>query len=738
MNLKLSSLFRMSGAFFTVFLIATSSMNTVTRAQNTVNFSSGGSAKALRAVSVVTTEQVRAELIAHAPQGVQTGQPVWVGLKIAHKPEWHTYWKNSGDSGLPTTLEWKLPVGVSAGDIAWPAPKKIPIGNLANYGYENTVVLPVALTLPTGFSGDKLVVELQANWLVCKQECIPEEGTFTLSIPTRGSYAANAADFEAAFAAAPKPSTAQASFKPQAGGILAININGLPANWAGQALNFYPEIGSLIQTAAVPTQKWSGDAFSISVPLDPQRSASPDGLAMVLSSQAKGAEPSAIRVVAKLDGAWPAGASVAAVPTALDTALKANLIEKSAPVAPSMTFWLALVSAFIGGLILNLMPCVFPVLALKVFAVVQPGTSPALRRKSATAYTVGVVASMVALAALMLALRSAGEAVGWGFQLQTPAVVATLAALFTILTLNFAGVFEFGSFLPSRVATLQAKSPVVDSALSGVLAVAVASPCTAPFMGASLGFAAGLPAVQALAIFASLGLGLALPFLLIGWVPAVAKFLPRPGAWMDTARKVMAFPMAATVVWLVWVLGQQTGIDGAGALLMILVALSFVAWSLGQTRRIKLIFTIISIATVSMITVTIGQKVVEMLPVETPNATAAPSSKEWGAWQPGKVDQLLASGQPVFVDFTAAWCVTCQFNKKNALADNALIADMASKNVARLRADWTRRDPAITQALTELGRNGVPVYVLYRKGAAPQVFSEILSASELRAAIAKI
>jgi thiol:disulfide interchange protein len=502
----------------------------------------------------------------------------------------------------------------------------------------------------------------------------------------------------------------------------------------GKPLHFFPEIGSVIQTAATPKQGWSGSQFNLQVPLDPQRSASPADFALVLAPQVKGYETQALRVVAKLGGTWPGGVAATGVSPGLDAALKANASTTTA--APSLTFWAALMSALVGGLILNLMPCVFPVLALKVFGVVQH-SAPRERRASALAYTAGVILSLLALASVLLALRAAGDAVGWGFQLQSPPVVAGLALLFTLLALNFSGLFEFGSMLPSRVASATAKNPVVDSFLGGVLAVGVASPCTAPFMGAALGFAVGLPAIQALAIFAALGLGLALPFLLIGLVPALAKWLPRPGAWMDTARKLMAFPMLATVVWLVWVLGQQTGINGAAALLLLLVCVAFVAWSFAQSGKAKWVFAAISIATTLAIAATTGSKVLEMTP--EPGATAAkPGAADWQAWQPGKAEALLAQGQPVFVDFTAAWCVTCQFNKQNALADIALLADMDSKKVARLRADWTRRDPAITQALTQLGRSGVPVYVLYQPGQAPVVFGEVLSVNDVRQAVSKL
>ena len=395
-------------------------------------------------------------------------------------------------------------------------------------------------------------------------------------------------------------------------------------------------------------------------------------------------------------------------------------------------------------LLLNLMPCVFPVLAIKVVGFTQHAQNRRAHRISGIAYTAGVVLSFIALGALMLGLRAAGEAIGWGFQLQSPAVVAGLAALFTLIALNLAGVFELGHFLPSSVASLQARHPVADSFLTGVLAVAVASPCTAPFMGASLGLTATLPAPQALAVFAALGLGLALPYLAASFVPAVARALPRPGAWMDTFRKLMAFPMLATVVWLVWVLGQQSGIDGAGALLILLVGLAMVVWALSLAGRARWWMGSVSIAAMALLVWAFAPQVTTVASTAAP-ATAASSAEAaagtgtgWQPWTPGAAEQIVATGRPVFVDFTAAWCVTCQYNKKTTLANADVLADLQARNVALLRADWTRRDPAITAALTALGRSGVPVYVFYRPGKPPVVLTEVLSVDEVLATIAQL
>ena len=734
MNRALEPLSKPLRFLFATLFIAASAISTWATAQNSSK-------------SVVTTDQVRAELIAHAPQGVAPGQTVMLGLQIAHQPEWHTYWKNAGDSGLPTQLTWQLPPGLDASEIQWPLPKKIPIGDLANYGYEGTVLLPVAVTVSPQFKpplfGD-VEIKLKAAWLVCKKECIPQDGEFVLKLPAKSTTAMYGAAFDAAAAAYPKPVAANPATQMRLDGDqLKFTVHGLPAALHGKPLSFFPEIAEVVHTAAAGTQAWQGDVWTASVPVAGQRSASPQVMGLVLAAADSSSAPGAFRADLGFSGSWPVVAAPAGVSPALQAALNNNaastalpLTLQPAPTAP-IGFWVALLGAVIGGMILNLMPCVFPVLAIKVLGFAQQSGDVRAHRVYGMAYTVGVVLSFMALGALMLALRAAGEQLGWGFQLQSPAVVAGLAALFTLIGLNLAGVFEFGNVLPSSVATLQAKHPAADSFLSGVLAVAIASPCTAPFMGASLGLAVGLPPVQALAIFAAIGIGMALPYLAASWVPAVARALPRPGAWMDTFRRFMAFPMFATVVWLVWVLGQQTGIDGAGALLALLVLLSMVVWALTLSGRTRLLVATISIASLAGSIGAIGTNVLKT-DESVVATTRSISPTGWQNWEPGKVEQLLASGQPVFVDFTAAWCVTCQYNKRTTLANADVLADLAGKKVALLRADWTRRDPAITAALTQLGRSGMPVYVFYRNGAAPVVLSELIGVQEVRSAIASL
>ena len=688
--------------------------------------------------AVVSTPQLRAELIAQAPQGVQAGQPLWVGLQLTHQPEWHTYWRNPGDSGLPTQIELNLPAGITAGGVTWPLPHKLKAGNLTNYGFEKTVLLVVPLTVSKQFkvsATQTLEIQMHANWLVCKLECIPQEGNFALHIPANSSFAPQAAAFEAVLAQQPQslPSVKTTSrFEAQR---LVLEVSGLPASLQGKTLNVFPETPELVESAVEQhpraSQSWQGDVWTVQLPLSPLRLSDPKQVDFLLTVGV-GAERQGFAVSAPITQAWPAVSELTAT---TPPKVQAPVVAENLTDAEGFTgFALALLGAFVGGLVLNLMPCVLPVLAIKLLGFAQHSRQHRAHRIAGLSYTAGVVLSFLALGAGVLALRAAGEQLGWGFQLQSPGVVSVLAALFALIALNLFGLFEFGQILPSRLASLQHKHPVMDALLSGVLAVAVASPCTAPFMGASLGLAMTLPTWQALAIFATMGLGLAAPYLGASFVPAVAKALPHPGGWMVTLRQLLAFPMLATVVWLLWVLGQQTSLDTAmfalGGLLLMAACIwarqlrspagQGLAWALAAA----LVWGAFSFADDLN------------APATSPPARAIDASPTWQPWSESAVAQSLAQGRPVFVDFTAAWCVTCQINKKSTLSDPEVLADFAAHKVTLMRADWTRRDPAITAALTALGRSGVPVYVLYAQGQAPLVLSELLSVGRVRDALA--
>ena len=700
--------------------------------------------------TVVQTPEVRAELLAYAPQGNAKGAPLELGLLLQHQAGWHTYWKNPGDSGLATELRWTLPEGLQAGPIQWPTPRKIAIGRLANFGYEGQVLLPVRITMAPHFrsppGSSDIAVHLSASWLVCKTECIPQEGDFDLRIPIQGSTAVGAQWFDAAHSAAPVPiaGTLEAQLD---GTSLILRAQGLPDAWRGQAISVFPEVIDVFTTAASAsqtdrvtmdqppssaTQSWQGNVWSARLPLSAQGTQQPDKIPFLLALNGH-----SVQGLAAVSGTWPDKAKMSEASPALSEPL-------ASPPAPADVgaLWWALAAAFLGGLILNLMPCVFPVLAIKALGFATHSTQDRMPRWwMGVAYTAGVVLSMLALGVLLLALRAGGELLGWGFQLQSPAVVAALAVLFTLMGLNLLGLLEWGSLVPSALAGVQLRHPAADAALSGVLAVAVASPCTAPFMGASLGLALTLPAWHAMGIFIALGLGLALPFALLSAIPQLTRWLPRPGAWMMQLRQFMAFPMAATVLWLLWVLGHLGGVDAAASLAALLWAFALTVWALTLRGRSRWVYAFLGMMVSLTLACTVGPNVLGA-PVPLANNQDLPSSANesavWQPWSAQRVDDAVRAGHPVFVDFTAAWCITCQYNKQTTLSQTDVLRDFDQKHVTLMRADWTRRDPDITHALSALGRSGVPVYVLYQAGKAPIVMSEILSRSDLHAALSAL
>lgn len=764
-------------------------------------------------------EAVEVELVARN-EALVAGADARLGLRLRHDPHWHSYWRNPGDSGLPTRLEFELPAGFNAGPIDWPAPQRLFIAPLANYGYEGEIVLPFTLSLPAGASG-RAVIKARAFWLMCRDVCIPGEADLRLELPIEPAAARPAPGRHARLfreAAARTPAGVIDVRVSSAGDRLSIGLpdpleagdRRVPAN----ALQFFP----YHETALVHA------APQLLLAIDPPGEAtlqrrlevqlSPDGVKQIASgadallAAAQGIivagdvvfelrpsparEPLAGgRLLARVEGA-PAALPRAASATRLGLSDAAGLsrsgstnpsglLSRSGPLtaagsAPSGVsappgaasgagpdsgpgLWLAIALALGGGLILNLMPCVFPVVGLKVLSFATPGHSP---RKAAMLFAGGVLASFWLLAGVLMALREAGVAAGWGFQLQSPAFVAAMALLFVAIGLNFAGLFEVGlgmtrlaRFDPTASPTEGKTSGAGASTFgSGVLAVAVATPCTAPFMGSALGFTLGASALETLMVFTALGVGMSLPYLLLGWFPGWLAWLPRPGRWMESLRQFLAFPMFATVTWLAWVLGQQVGIDAVLALGLAAVWLALAGWiygrfiqQKGRATPLPTAFAVLALAAAIWTAwpgddpQAVGPRASSSVELRPGSAGTVPdvgrdNPAAWEPWSPSRVEQLLAAGRPVFVDFTAAWCVSCQVNKKMVLDRAVVVEAMQAQGVVRLRADWTRRDALITAELARWGRSGVPLYLYYpSSGHSPRLLPELLTDDIVLAAL---
>ena len=682
----------------------------------------------------VKTAHVEAELVA-ATTALVPGEPITVALRLAMEKGWHTYWRNPGDSGLPTTLAWKLPAGIEAGPIEWPAPRELPVGPLVNFGYEGEVLHLVELKPQRTLAvGDTLVLAARAEWLVCKEVCIPEGADLTLTLPVQDAAPPDprwGAPIAAARAALPRPLAGWQVTAEGHGDTIALKL--LPPAGANDpgAIRFFPFAPDRIEPSGLQRVTRDGAAHVVNLPVATTLAGPLDRIAGVVSAAGGFGTVQAATIDVALVGSVAAGAKPAPV-----AAPALNLAPAPMAGGDGLTLVLAIVSALFGGLILNLMPCVFPVLALKVLGfATHNDTRPTLRHE-AGAFAAGVVLTFVALGAALAVLRAAGEELGWGFQLQSPAVVSALAILFFVLALNLSGVFEFGQLAPSGVTGWTSKNRTLDAFGSGILAVVIASPCTAPFMGAALGFAMTGTTATMLAVFVALGVGMALPYVSLAWFPGWRRRLPRPGPWLERFKQVLAFPLYATVIWLAWVLGAQRDNDALLRLLIALLGIGFALWAWRIVRtggaRPWGIAGFIALAGAA----TVAWPLFAAEPLAP--AKSAAGEREWTAFTPAAVAALTASGRPVFVDFTAAWCVTCQVNKRMVLNADDVRARFAEKRVALVRADWTRRDPAITQALAALGRNGVPVYVLYRPGKEPLLLPEVLQRSTMHEALATL
>jgi thiol:disulfide interchange protein DsbD len=645
------------------------------------------------------THHVKASLVADST-GIAPGRTIHVALRQQIEPHWHTYWRNSGDSGEPTEIKWDLPGGWQAGGFTWPAPKRLPVGPLMNYGYEGEVLLPMTLTAPASATPGQLVtLKAKARFLVCAEICVPEDADLSLTLPV-GAGPAPAepqlgALIDKALAQAPKPGLLSAAFQPK-GPSVALAATGAPLKGADLAgAYFYPYAATVIDHAKPENIERGPDGLTLTMTAgyDFQGGKTPASLAGVLAVGGKAYEVSAA------PGAPPPGASGLGPPPAPGGAGGGTDLGLAAAAA----------FAFLGGLILNLMPCVFPILAMKAASLAGHGGEEAGARRQGLAFGAGAVVTFVGLAGLLIALKAAGSAIGWGFQLQSPPVVAVLALLMLAVALDLSGVFEVGTSLQGAGSSLASRGGLIGAFFTGLLAVVVAAPCTAPFMGPALGWALTQPAAAALTVFLALGIGFAAPFVAVAFVPGLLARLPRPGPWMDVFRKALAFPMYGAALWLAWVLAQQAGPEDLAKLFAAGVVVALAAWLAGiAQKRAAMGGKPLSLAASAVVLA-----VLAVAAVAWPQAKASEMPSE--PYSPARLVELRASGRPVFVNYTAAWCVSCQVNDKVAISTHAVESAFARHKVAYLKADWTKRDAVIAAELASHGRAGVPLYLVYGK-----------------------
>jgi thiol:disulfide interchange protein DsbD len=641
----------------------------------------------------VTTERDTATIVsetdAYAP-----GQALRIGLRLQMAPGWHTYWSNPGDAGAPPTIEV---TGAAAGPIAYPVPLQLREAGLTSFAYTGDLLLPLTVTPPAAAHG-ALTLGVHATWLICANVCVPEEGQFSLTLP-QGTPApgADAKLFDAADARMPRPSPFAAHITPS--GLLTLDAPHVAVRHA----EFYPAAPGVFDQGADPSVQNDGSVLSLQLkPLHPLDPAAHVGGVLVITDQ--GGETAALAVNAA-PGAAPSSAPPAGGP---------GLLE-------------AVLLAFAGGLILNLMPCVLPILAIKALGIARlSGAARSHVRREAGFYTLGVLAAFAAIGTVTLAARAAGDAAGWGVQFQSAAFTASMAWLLFAIGLNLSGVFQIGAGLAGAGQTFASRG----SFATGMLAVVVATPCTAPFMAAALGAALSMPPVLAMLIFLALGLGLAAPYAALALTPGVARLLPKPGAWMDLLKQILAFPMYGAAVWMAWVVSQQTGSGGLLAVLAGFLGVGFAAWGFGYTQmndgpRLLKFASLAGVAGVAAVLVSLA--------VAAPAGAGLAMGDGAEAFSASRLAALRAEHRPVLVDMSAAWCVTCLVNERVALAPAAVQRAFAKHHVAYLKGDWTRQDAGITAYLRAHGRSGVPLYVYYPAGGEGEVLPQILTEANVLA-----
>ncbi|WP_158941932.1 protein-disulfide reductase DsbD [Granulicella sp. S190] len=660
----------------------------------------------------VKAQHLTAELVSLSPS-IAPGGTLQVGLVLTLEEHWHVYWINAGDSGEPPKITWTLPEGVTAGPMLFPIPSRLPLGPLMDFGYEDEVAFPVQITAASSLKPGPIHLDAKVSWLVCREVCIPGKAHLglNLNVVPGAAPAQPVGAIGEALTLIPKPLPADAKLTVTGGKadfVLNLITGGRETN-----AEFYPSDQDQIANAAPQQIEPTSDGVRLRV----RRSEDLKTLPTQLHGVLKLSDTEAYDVTAPVTPGEVAAAPGSKVP--------------GAPATSSVTTLGAIGLAFVGGIILNLMPCVFPVLFLKGLALVQSsGEERSRLRSHGLVYTLGILVSFWIIVGVLLGLRATGSQAGWGFQLQSPTFIAILAAGLFFFALSLAGQFDLGLSLTSVGGGLAQKQGYAGSFFTGVLATIVATPCTAPLMGAAIGFALAQPAGVTFAVFTALGLGLATPYLLLSFQPAWTRILPRPGAWMEILKQLTAVPLFGTAIWLAWVYGNLHGGNGQGVdnltrLLWCFLALAIAGWALGKwPASWKSAIAALVIAALGI-----------AIPLYQPKDT----SLVWAPYSQQALDQARAAGHPVFIDFTAAWCLSCQVNERAVLKSADVQHQFSKNNVTLLKADWTQYDSEITKQLASVNRSGVPTYVIYpaTKNSSADVLPELLTKDIVLTALEK-
>ncbi len=656
-------------------------------------------------------EPVQAELVSRFHDAVP-GTEFEIGLLLRHDSKWHTYWKSTGDTGLPTRIQWSLPQGWHASEILWPTPAVFKIGDLVNYGYGDEVLLPVRISVPASAKvGSVQDIKAEVSWLMCADQCVPGKASLTLAVQVAdkdGGATKACTLFEASHTAMPSPlSDASGVFDPKTHAVRVTFKSTEPFH------HFY-------------VFAEGDDSVVYGAPQSVSRSA--DKISVTLQGTDELKAGSQFSGVFAADGGPRKGGWAGSFSVPLESGTVAAPTVSDDTPQTGLSSWLAVAMAFIGGLILNVMPCVFPVLSLKILSLVQDRQRINLPLHGVV-FTLGVLLTMLVLAGVLIAVKSAGISVGWGFQLQSPIFVASLAVIFAAISVNLLGWFEFSGV---RVSGGSYSNSLLNCFATGVLAVVAASPCTAPFMGAALGYALTASIRESIFVFLALGLGMSLPWLVLSLFPVLTAWMPKPGAWMNVFRKLMAIPMLLTMIWLLWVLSQQVSFTALVLYIAAVISLCVCLFLYGKLQ--------FSLLTAKLPIVLSAACAVLLFAAASSSLFRQPDAavQAADAWSPQAVENALEAGKPVFVDFTASWCVTCQANKIAVLDREDIREAFKQHGVVFLVADWTNQNPDITQALESFGRSGVPLYILYSPDGKTTVLPELLTKNIVIGALDKL